>query len=613
MLPSPLPDDPRKWDGWNRFNSPDLYERLGLSFDANPTNEQIEENTRQLLVWWQKKLPLKNQTSNPLAQLLRGGMDIAPKHLAEARAELLNPERRKQIDIQLQDKRRVNAIAEFKKFLDFALTDNVLTHEAEANLYKLGRGLSLSGGDIAGTIAIGLKRTGATREADQSPAPAPTPEPPPAVAPPAPVAAPEPEPATPPVARSTTNRLPASVPTEAPRTRRVRHSSPRDDFQRMLRLSGLDAESMSDDRRDTFIDMAENLGLDPGEAEDMVDAYLEAVADGTLEATVAPTSPMAADRILSSPPKGKLPPSPAPARPASPAPARPAGAAPARPAGAAPVIPTAARAGIEAKITTSVALPKDIGAVAENSRFPDFENTLGTKMLFLPSATFTMGSSAPGAPVNEQPPTRVSLGRFYLARHPITNAEYEKFDPAHRSRRAPWADERHPVIYVTSLEATKFCQWLSAKERRRYRLPTEAEWEYAAKGTDERTYPWGETTALGTLANFADKNTTFPWRDAAVDDGYAETAPVGSYPDGTSFCGVEDLAGNVWEWCLDWFDAYKGGERTNPRGPINGTQRVYRGGSWKSRFANLKTTARGYNLPGYASNDVGFRIVCEVD
>ena len=146
MLPSPLPDDPRKWDGWNRFNSPDVYERLGLAYDGNPTNEEIEENTRQLLVWWQKKLPLKNQPSNPLAQLLRSGIDSAPKFLAEARAELLNPERRKQIDLVLRDRARVNALGEFKKFLDFALTDRVLTADAEANLEKLGRDMGLSGG-----------------------------------------------------------------------------------------------------------------------------------------------------------------------------------------------------------------------------------------------------------------------------------------------------------------------------------------------------------------------------------------------------------------------------------------------------------------------------------
>ena len=589
MLPSPLPDDPRKWNGWSQYSSPDFYERLGLSYDANPTNEQIEENTRLLLVWWQKKLPLKNQPSNPLAQLLRGGMDVAPKHIAEARVALLNPEVRRKFDLTLQDKRRVNAIGEFKKFLDFALTDNVLTNEAEANLYKLGRDLGLSGGDIAGTIAIGLKRTNAVREAEQVPAPVP------AVA--EPLAAQLPPSAT----VRITNRIPPvpsrASPVETPRIRRARPSSPRDDFQRMLHLSGLDTDSMSDDRRDTFIDMAENLGLDPGEAEDMVDEYLEAVADGTLEANVAKSSPMAADRVVSSPPKGKI-----PAR--TPVVLKPGP----------PVVSANKPASIvAAKITDSLPLPKEIGSVAENSRFPDFENTLGTKMLFLPSATFTMGSNAPGAPANEQPAMRVTLGRFYLGQLPITNGEYEKFDPAHKSRRGPWADERHPVVYVSNADAVKFCQWLGARERKRYRLPTEAEWEYAAKGTNGRTFPWGETVGQGTLANFADKNTTFPWRDASVDDGYAETAPVGSYPDGVSFCGVEDLAGNVWEWCQDFYGEYKSGERTNPRGPLNGTQRVYRGGSWKSRFANLKTTARGFNQPNYASNDVGFRIVCECD
>ena len=169
------------------------------------------------------------------------------------------------------------------------------------------------------------------------------------------------------------------------------------------------------------------------------------------------------------------------------------------------------------------------------------------------------------------------------------------------------------MIYVSNADATKFCQWLSARDKRRYRLPTEAEWEYAAKGMDGRTFPWGEAAGRGDLANYADANTTFAWADATVDDGYAETSPVGAYPAGASPFGVEDMAGNIWEWCLDDYDTYKGGERANPRVVKAGGQRVYRGGSWKSRFASLKTTTRGYNLPTYASNDVGFRIVCECD
>ncbi len=88
-FPLPLPDDPQKWDGWSKYKSPNLYERLCLDPRANPSNEIIEEHCRELLRWWQKKLPLKNQPSNPLAQLLRPGLDESSRYLTEARVELL--------------------------------------------------------------------------------------------------------------------------------------------------------------------------------------------------------------------------------------------------------------------------------------------------------------------------------------------------------------------------------------------------------------------------------------------------------------------------------------------------------------------------------------------
>ena len=159
----------------------------------------------------------------------------------------------------------------------------------------------------------------------------------------------------------------------------------------------------------------------------------------------------------------------------------------------------------------------------------------------------------------------------------------------------------------------KFCQWLSARDGRKYRLPTEPEWEYAARGMDGRTFPWGERFDAGNLANFADKQTNFAWRDPNIDDGFAESAPVGSFPRGASPFGIEDMAGNVFEWCLDYFENYKGKDRVNPRGPSMGSKRIYRGGSWKSRVSNLRTTARNHNLPDYSSNDVGFRVLCECE
>jgi len=94
-FPTPLPDDPNKWDGWNKYRSSNFYERLCLDPRANPSNELIEEHCRELLRWWQKKLPLKNQPSNPLAQLLRAGLEESSRYLPEARVELLDPERRR--------------------------------------------------------------------------------------------------------------------------------------------------------------------------------------------------------------------------------------------------------------------------------------------------------------------------------------------------------------------------------------------------------------------------------------------------------------------------------------------------------------------------------------
>lgn len=542
MLPSPLPDDPRKWDGWESYNSDDYYERLCLTLDSRPSRELIEEHSRQILVWWQKKLPLKNQPSNPIAQLLRAGIDSAPRHIAEARAELLNEERRAQIDAVLWERRRVGALTEFQKFIDFALAEKVLSKEGEQNLLRTGRNLGLGADDIQATIEQALRSSGSQREVIAPPPPPPAPE-------------------------------------QAPhRTKRVRHSSPAEDFRRMLRLSGLDEDSMSDDRRDTFIDMAENLGVDPGEAEDMVDDYLEGVASGAINAVRPPSS---SDDL----------PLPAPARK--------------------PPVSAGAVRRSPATATTPLIVPERLTPAEERQRYPDFVNSVGSRMLLIPSATFQMGSAGPDAAGNEQPLTRVTLSRYYLSRHPITNGQYEKFDPAHRSRRIPRADENHPAVYVSSLDAAKFCAWLSARERKRYRLPSEAEWEYAAKGGDDRTYPWGETAGKGNVANFADVNKTFAWRDPSINVGYSETSPVGSYPLGASPFGLEDMAGNVWEWCLDFYAPYKGSERMNARGPTNGAQRVYRGGSWKSRFSNLRSAARGYNAPAYASNDVGFRIVCE--
>lgn len=134
-LPNPLPDNPLRWDGWKNYNADNLYDRLCLEFDANPTGEQIEENCRTLLVWWQKKLPLKSQPSNPMAQLLRSAMDEAPSRLAEARTRLLDAQARAAHDSELRTLILQGAVDEFKKIFPFAIGNNEMTPEAEERLY----------------------------------------------------------------------------------------------------------------------------------------------------------------------------------------------------------------------------------------------------------------------------------------------------------------------------------------------------------------------------------------------------------------------------------------------------------------------------------------------
>ena len=557
-LPNPIPDNPTRWEDWRKYNSTDLYARLCLSYESNPSPEQIENNCRQLLVWWQKKLPLKNQPSNPLSQLLRAGLDEAPVYLAEARTKLLDPVARAQFDQILHGQIVAEALREFKKLLVFSLGANQLREEDEQRLYERGRGLGLTRDLMETAIEEELARTGSQRVAASLPAPV----------------APQPVPLAPAQAGPV---VPA--PAVAPG---AESQDPFGEFRRMLRLSKLclDGDEMTDDQRDALCNMGESLGLTGGQAEDLIDEYLD-------EASGMPPAPVAAA-----------------ARPAT---ARPA------PALAHPAAPSPAKKTDTNSVANEALNISPLARAQERLKHPNFTSPTGIGMLLIPSGTFHMGSNAKDASPQEQPVTQVSLSCFYLSRFPVTNAQFEKFDPAHHLKRATGGGDNYPVVYVSSREAEKFCQWLSAKEGKKYRLPTEAEWEYAARGTDGRAFPWGEFLDAGNLANFADARTNFAWRDPSIDDGFAESAPVGSYPRGVSPFGIEDMAGNVFEWCLDFFETYKGKDRVNPRGPTNGQKRMYRGGSWKSRAANLRTTARNFNQPDYSSNDVGFRVVCECE
>lgn len=526
-----FPDDPLKWKGWENYRTENLYDRLCLNPLDNPNDEQIQQHCAALLRWWQKKLPLKSQPSNPLAHLLGRGMDEAARFLVEARTRLLDANERRVVDEALQARAQEEALIDFSKYVAFSLARRVLTVEAEEHLAEFGQRSGLTEEQTRACIEEELTRHKAQR----------------VIAPPAPEF----------------EALNAEDSAEAEK-----------EFVRILRLSNLDLGDATGLVRRIFVTIAENLGIHLERAEAILDSYLDEA-----EVTLATAASAPVKIVL---PKTSPKMTEGAAAPRSP-------------------IPLAPRSRVHPVVRRQTA-----------SHFPiRFSNPIGAPMVLVPGGDFTMGSEDEEAAPNERPLTPVSLSEFYISRHPITNAQYELFDPGHLQKRIKGAGADHPVVYVTSLEATKFCEWLGDKDGRTYRLPTEAEWEYAARGTDSRKYPWGNQGRRGDLANFADASTAFAWRDEQISDGYPETSPVGTFSRGISFFGLDDMAGNVWEWCLDFYQPYPGTPRRNPRGLASGPTRVYRGGSWKSRFSNLRTTARGSNAVIYASNDVGFRIVCE--
>ncbi len=178
---------------------------------------------------------------------------------------------------------------------------------------------------------------------------------------------------------------------------------------------------------------------------------------------------------------------------------------------------------------------------------------------------------------------------------PVDSSSYTR-----RSYYGNSAYDDYPVVWVTQQQASEYCRWAEA------RLPTEAEWEYAARGPDNRIFPWGNAFD-GKRLNYCDVNCTGGPNDVTVDDGYADTAPVGTFPTGVSWVGALDLAGNVREWVADWYGRYPAGRQVNPTGPISGTSRIPRGGSWLDTPDDVRSTNRGENSTDYTRHKVGFR------
>jgi len=242
----------------------------------------------------------------------------------------------------------------------------------------------------------------------------------------------------------------------------------------------------------------------------------------------------------------------------------------------------------------------------------------GKTVVRIPAGEFSMGSLADeeDAQANEQPQHKVYVSEFWMDKTHTTNAQYRKCVAAGQCReptysisfsREHYYDDRefdnYPVIWVSWDDANAYCRWAGK------RLPIEAEWEKAARGTTPRRYPWGEEWPDGRLANLCDANCREDYRHGDIDDRYADTSPVGNYPAGASPYGLLDMAGEVWSWVTDWYaeDYYAWSGTRDPQGPQYGEERVMRGGAWNIWQRGIRTASRDKGRPVLTYPNVGIR------
>lgn len=308
-------------------------------------------------------------------------------------------------------------------------------------------------------------------------------------------------------------------------------------------------------------------------------------------------------------PTAELPPTAAPAQPASPTPAPSATDAP-----AATAEPTATAAPSATPEPSPTLEPTQANfRVAESD---------GMEQIFIPAGEFTMGGAdsaaqqaiGNGIAYPEVPVHKVTLDSFWIDKYEVTNRQYAlcvaagacappKWD-ASKSRGTYFSNPEYanyPVIYVSWYQARDYCAWAGR------RLLSEAEWEKAARGDDARLYPWGNDPISGDKANFCDKNCPRSFANMGFDDGYVETAPVGSFPAGASAYGVMDMAGNVWEWTNTVLSLYPYDPNDGRESPDAYEQRMWRGGAWSTGVWYMRASTRYHSVQKYQYHNLGIR------
>jgi len=250
----------------------------------------------------------------------------------------------------------------------------------------------------------------------------------------------------------------------------------------------------------------------------------------------------------------------------------------------------------------------------------ELTNSIGMKLVRIEPGSFMMGHDGPLAEevsgrrrhmaaggFDERPVHKVTISRpFYLAAFEVTNAQYEQFDPAHRELRGKMGfsnSDDEAAVFVSWQEAAAFCEWLSRKEGLPYRLPSEAEWEYACRAGTSGAFHTGDVWPVEYRNNPGPS-----WYPDRRRDPFSKVVPlhVGKTPPNP--WGLYDMHGNVEEWCLDWYGPYEPGEQTDPAGRIEGDFKVTRGGSHSSEIYHLRSANRAAALPEDRSWVIGFRV-----
>lgn len=266
---------------------------------------------------------------------------------------------------------------------------------------------------------------------------------------------------------------------------------------------------------------------------------------------------------------------------------------------------------------------------------------LGTRklegMVFIKGGCFEMGDTFGDGDSDERPVHTVCVDDFYMGQHEVTVGEFRKFadETGYKTEaekgdgcfywdgkkwskdksiswRAPrfTQNDQYPVVCVSWNDANEYTNWMGKKSGKDFRLPTDAEWEYAARsgGKKEKFAGFSNEGDLSQYANFCDSNCDFDLKTKGQNDGYRNTSPVGSFkPNGL---GLYDMSGNVWEWVNDWYDGgyYKSSPKDNPKGPSRGEYRVLRGGSWLNGPRYVRAATRNWVRPDVRDTYDGFRL-----